>query len=86
MTQEKMRKLITAIVAAATALFVVLLSCLIYQWITISVYNKKIKKYNDEIAQLEQQIDDKSSELEYKNTEVFKEIAAFKLGLIQGLK
>ena len=50
MTQDKMRKLITAAVVAATSLLVFLSAFLIYQWITIAVYYNRIKKTQDDIA------------------------------------
>ena len=52
MTQEKMRKIITACVSAGTLLLVVLLSVLIYQWIKIGVLNNKLKKAEAEEALL----------------------------------
>ena len=42
MTQEKMRKVITACVSAATVLFVLLLGYLVYQWVTMAILNKRI--------------------------------------------
>ncbi len=56
MTQEKMRKIITACVSAATVLLVLLFSFLVYQWITIAVKNDKIKKVEQEIQAIQQQI------------------------------
>ncbi len=55
MTQDKMRRIITAVVAAATVLLVFLLGFLIYQWITIGVLNDKIKKVEGEIADCQAQ-------------------------------
>ena len=86
MTQEKMRKLISAIVAAATVLFVALLSYLIYQWITIAVLNKRIEKTNNEIAQYETQMEEAQNELDYKSADLFKWIKAVELGIIEGNK
>ncbi len=56
MTQEKMRRIVTACVSAATVLLVLLFSFLIYQWITIAVKNDKIKKVEQEIQAIQQQI------------------------------
>lgn len=86
MTEAKMKKLIIAIVAAATVLFVLLASYLAYQWITIAVYNNRIEKAKENIAAYEQKIEESSNELEYKSSDLFKQIEAFKLGLIQGNK
>ena len=56
MTQEKMGKVITACVSAGTVLLVCLLSFLIYQWIAIAVYDKKIDKVTKEIEVLEMEL------------------------------
>ena len=50
MTQEKMRKVITACVSAATVLLVLLFSYLVYQWVTIGVLNKRIAEAEAEVA------------------------------------
>lgn len=55
MTQDKMRRLITACVSAATVLLVFLLGFLIYQWISIANLDKRIEAYDKEIAALEEQ-------------------------------
>ena len=69
MTQDKMRRIITACVSAATVLLVLLLSFLIYQWITIGVYDKKINKVEAEIASLEMQLENAESDAEYYQTQ-----------------
>ncbi len=56
MTQDKMRRMITAFVSAATVLLVFLLGYLIFQWVSLGVQKKKINKLEQEIAALEQQI------------------------------
>ena len=58
MTENKMRKLITAGVVAATTLFVFLFAVLIYQWITIGVQNNRIEKLNADNAAIQKQIDE----------------------------
>ena len=70
MTEEKMRKVIAAIVSAVTVLLVTLLSVLIYQWVTIAVLNKRIKTVETEIAQLEEVVDMKKMDLEYYQSEL----------------
>lgn len=57
MTQDKMRKIITACVSAATVLFVLLLSYLIYQWVSLSVLDKREKQLEKEIAEYEQAVE-----------------------------
>ena len=71
MTQEKMRKVIAACVSAATVLLTVLLSYLIYQWVTIAVYNKRIDKLETEIAYLEQVLAKGEDNLEYYKSEFY---------------
>ena len=82
MTQEKMRKVITACVSAATVLLVTLLSYLIYQWVTIAVYNKRIDKLETEIAQLQQIVDLGKMDLEYYQSEYFLKEKALELQIL----
>ena len=49
MTQDKMRKVITASVSAATVLFVLLFSYLVYQWVTLAVLDKREQELQLEI-------------------------------------
>ena len=74
MTQEKMRKVIAACVSAATVLLVLLLSFLIYQWVTIAVYNKRI-------AELEADTD-----LEYYQSDFYLTQAVLELQMLQEKK
>ena len=84
MTQDKMRKMITAIVVAATMLLVILLSVLIYQWITIGVYNKRIAEAEEAIEYYTEQNAADENDLEYYESDFYKQLEAFKLGLIKG--
>lgn len=68
MTQDKMRKVITACVSAATVLLVFLLCFLVYQWITIGVHDKKIYKVEAEIISLQMQLENAESDAEYYQT------------------
>lgn len=52
MTQEKMSRMVTGIVVAATLLLVVLFSVLIYQWITMGVVNRRLEAARAEAAEL----------------------------------
>ena len=54
MTQEKMRKVITASVGAGTVLLVILLSVLIYGWVKIGVLNRREKALEAETTALEE--------------------------------
>ena len=84
MTQDKMRKVITACVSAATVLFVLLLSYLIYQWVCFSTLDKRIRQLEQENNQLEQQLKDGEIELEFY--EMQKDWLAFKNGWVKGDK
>ena len=83
MTQEKMRKLITAAVVAATALLVFLVTFLVYPWITIAVYNNRIKKVENEIAYYEQLNEQNEKDLEWYLGDYYKTMKAYELGLIK---
>lgn len=71
MTQDKMRKMITAIVAAATLLLVILLSVLIYQWITMGVLDRRKEKLEAEIDSLNQQKQEAEMDAEWYEANKF---------------
>jgi cell division protein FtsB len=52
MTQEKMSRMVTGIVVAATLLLVVLFSVLVYQWITFGVLDRRYREAKAEADQL----------------------------------
>ena len=83
MTQEKMRKVITAGVAAATMLVVFLFAFLMYQWIVIAVKDYRIDKITKENAQYQEQIDKNASDAEYYESLRGKEWLAFQSGFIR---
>lgn len=82
MTQDKMRRIITACVCAATVLLVFLLGFLVYQLITINVLNNRIEKTKGEIAYYEEKIAEGEDDLEYYQSDLGKYIEALKLGFI----
>ena len=84
MTQEKMRKVITACASAATVLLVTLFGYLIYQWVTIAVYNKRIDKLESEIAQLEAIVKQGNMDLEYYESELYLAQKVLELQILQG--
>lgn len=86
MTQEKMRKLITACVTAATVLFVVLLSFLIYQWIRLATLNKKIADAEAEVAYWGQQVSSNEDTLRDVESESYILWAYEHLKIIEGRK
>ena len=71
MTQEKMRKVITACVSAATVLLMLLFGYLIYQWRTMWVSDKRIEILETEIAQLEEILARGEDDLEYYQSEFY---------------
>jgi hypothetical protein len=83
MTQEKMRKVITACVSAATVLLVLLLSFLIYQWVTISVLNKRIAEAEAEVAYWEEIVAKGEEDERYFGSEEFYKQALIELQLLQ---
>ena len=71
MTQEKMRKVITACVSAATVLLMLLFGYLIYQWRTMWVSDRRIESLEMEIAQLEEILARGEDDLEYYQSEFY---------------
>ena len=84
MTQEKLRRVVTASVVAGTTLFVILLSVLVYQIITISVYNKRIAKVQEEIADLNTSVEQMEKDLNYYSSELGKFWLAMEEGFVLG--
>ena len=80
MTQDKMRKLIAALVSAGTVLFVLLLCYLVYQWVTLGVLKKREDKLNQEIAAYEQTIEKGTNEAEYYESVIGKNWLAIHQG------
>ena len=81
MTQDKMRKLITACVVAATSLLVFLLSVLVYQWITMGVQARREKQLKEEIAAYEEMLETAENDLEYYQSETYRSYKAIELYL-----
>lgn len=82
MTQEKMRRIVTACVCAATVLLVFLLGFLVYQLVTINVLNDRIEDVTADIAYYEEKIEEGKDDLEYYQSDLGKYIEALKLGFI----
>ena len=83
MTQEKMRKVITACVSAATVLIVLLLSYLIYQWATIANLNKRIAKAEDEVRYWQEIVDKGEADARYFGSEEYLKQAIIELQMLQ---
>ena len=86
MTQDKMRKVITACVSAATVLLVLLASFLIYQWIRITVLDQKIKKAEAEVAYWTEQVEKGGQDLDFYQSEFYLDWALQKLEALEGKK
>lgn len=83
MTQEKMRKLITAAVVAGTVLLVFLLAFLVYQWVKIGVLNNRIEKIEAENATLEEKLNKGTRDAEYYESVMGQEWLAFEKGFVR---
>lgn len=83
MTQEKVRKIVTACVVAATTLLLVLLAVLIYQWISYAVLCNRVDKLTKENAELTQIIEEKKNDLEYYESEAGLEVNAWLQGWVR---
>lgn len=83
MTQEKVRKIVTACVVAATTLLLVLLAVLIYQWISYAVLCNRVDKLAAENAQLQQVIEEDKQDLEYYESEAGLEVNAWLQGWVR---
>lgn len=84
MTQDKLRRIITACVVAGTTLLVVLLSVLIFQWVKIGVYNKRIAKAESDVAKLQQAIDEDEEKAKYYEEGTGKFWLAIENGWVKG--
>ncbi len=84
MTQEKMRKVITACVSAATVLFVLLLGFLVYQWITMAILNKRIAEAEEAVSYWEQQVDENEKNAEYYESDFYRQWAYQEWLALQG--
>lgn len=86
MTQDKLRRIITACVSAATFLLVLLLGFLIYQWITIATLNKKIAKAEAEVAYWEEECAKSEGTADFYEDEFYLKWALEELKLLEGKK
>ena len=86
MTQDKMRRVITACVAAATVLLTCLSIFITYQWITIAVLNNREKALNEDIKKYEQSIAEGGEQLEYYESDLYKNYAYWQLKMLEDEK
>ncbi len=86
MTQDKMRRIITACVSAATLLFVILVAFLVYQWITGAVLDNRIEKLQKANAELEEINNELNNYANYLETPIGKDWLAFQEGFVKDNK
>ena len=82
MTEDKMRKIVSASVAAGTLLLVFLLGFLIYQWIYSAVLDKRIADLTAQNQQLQQINEEQEKDLAYYESIFGKEWLAFQYGFM----
>ncbi len=80
MTEAKTRKLIISTTVGAVLLLFILLAIMVYQMITIKVYNDKIADLEMKRAQLEQMIKEGQDTLEVRSLRAWVEMRARELG------
>ncbi len=83
MTQEKMRKVIAACVSAATVLFVLLFSYLIYQWVSMSILDRRIEELQEKNAKLEQAIQEGEENASFYESQLGKDWLAIHQGWVE---
>lgn len=82
MTQDKLRRIITACVVGATTLLVFLLGVLVYQWITLGVLNNRISSLAEETTKLEEVIARGEEDAAWYESDIYKDWAAFEKGFV----
>ena len=80
MTQEKLRRTVTAAVVAATLTVFCLLVFIAYQVVTMIVQKNRIKELEKDIVRYEQQVNEGERDLEYYLTQEYLENAARRYG------
>lgn len=83
MTQDKLRRIVTASVVAGITLLFVLLVTLIYQWITLGVLDNRIQKITAENQKYEQAIQKGTMDAEYYESESGLEFNAWQMGFVR---
>lgn len=80
MTQENLRRTVTAAVVAATITVFCLLVFIAYQVVTLIVQKNRIKELKKDISEYEQVIEEDERDLEYYLTQEYLENAARRYG------
>ena len=82
MTQDKLRRVVTAAVVAGTLLIVILIGVLIYQAIRINVLENRIETVKEEIQEYNEKKADAENDLEYYESDVYQFLESIRLGLL----
>lgn len=80
MSDEKLKRVVSGAVVAGTLLLLILVFVIIYQFISIGIKNAQIKKYNEEIAQYEELVEQLGDDLAYYSSDYAKYLAAQRNG------
>lgn len=84
MTQDKLRRVITAIAVACTALFMLLLAFLTYQWITMGVQKNRKEELQAEVDAWAEQNANLEEDLQYYSSDYYKWLEAIQRFDLQG--
>ena len=86
MAADKMRRVISACVAAATVLLTCLSVFIAYQWITLGVLDHREKTLKADIAKYEEIIAQDKKDKEYYESDLYKDYAYWQLQMSGGNK
>lgn len=80
MTEEKLKKIVTASTISAVLLLFILICVLIYQVVALSIANDKKRQLEQEIVSLQQSIDNYENDYDYYLSQSYLEDAAREYG------
>ena len=83
MTENKLRRIVTAFAVAGTCLLMFLIVFIVVQLVQIGTLNSREEKLEKEISELEQVIAKGGTDLEYYESEWYLQNEAWKLGFVQ---
>ena len=86
MTEDKIRRMVTGIVVAATALIVTLLIILSSNIVTMCVQNNRMQELADERVRLEQLIDEGREDVDYYKSDLGIDQLLFEQGFVDANK
>ncbi len=83
MTENKLRRIVTAVAVAGTCLLVFLTGFIVYQLVKIGTLDSREDKLKKEITKLEQTLEKGEKDLDYYESEWYLQNEAWKLGFVQ---